>query len=122
MKLSACFARKYHFWRYREPIRTPYYECFGGFMAGLPIFIEHANRRLELTLYVLPRALEIVLRLIRYKSFPFLYNLLRSNYFSVFVFQCSMAIWMSLMAIKEGKHTSNKLNMAILRFVFGEQN
>ena len=98
---------------------TAFNSIFGGFMTGLSIFIEHAHRRVELALYVLPRALEIMFRLIPETKAPQLYQFLRWRHLPMLSFQVAIALWMTIIAIKDGRKTANQLNMTVLRVIFG---
>jgi len=92
-----------------------------GLSSGTSIFLEHPKRRTELTLYVLPRALEVCANyIIRFhsssdgmiqKSVPLL---------SLLGFQTSLAIWMGIQAVPEFTEM-NGLNRSGLRAVFGSK-
>ena len=87
-------------------------------MAGLSILIEQSKRRMELCLYVVPRAIEIILRLIP-KNMRVLYAFVRLKHLPVFVFALAMSGWMTLIATKNGTKCANPLSMTMLRVVFG---
>ncbi|ETO14299.1 hypothetical protein RFI_23071 [Reticulomyxa filosa] len=93
----------------------------GGFFSGLSLFIEHSKRRVELALYCIPRALEIVMRLIRKDMFPVLYALLRKPWLPVLNFQIAIALWMTVLGTIGGDMASNSLNVTVLRVVFGSK-
>ena len=95
-----------------------YISIVGGFMAGLSILIEHSKRRIELCLYVIPRAIEILFRLIP-KNMKLLYKFLRLKYLPVVSFALAISGWMTLIATKNGTKCANGLNMTVLRVVFG---
>jgi hypothetical protein len=58
-----------------------------GALSSCTIFIEAQSRRGELTLYLLPRMLETVWRIMKKKGFP-----IRIKYFEVLIFAVAMAI------------------------------
>merc|ERR1719233_1589422 len=72
--------------------------CVAGFFCGLSIAIEHPNRRKELFLYTLPRALEGIARLI--PRTMLIGKAIRLKYLSLLLFQLSIAIWMYCVALK----------------------
>jgi len=91
----------------------------GGFFAGLSILIEHPRRRIELLLYVMPRALEILMRLVPKEKVYWIWKILRLKLTPVIVFQISIAIWMTLMSTRGGIKSANHLNMTVLSVIFG---
>ena len=119
MKQSVCMLRNYF------KSDGKWISFAGGFMAGLSILAEHTKRRSELALYVIPRAIEIVFRLIPKESssmfalYPMLYKLLRLRFLPVISFAMAMSGWMTLIAVKNGTKYANGLNMTVLRVVFG---
>ncbi len=97
-----------------------YLSVFGGFCSGLSLMVEHSKRRVELCLYVIPRALEILMRLVP-KKMKFLYEFFRWKPLPILTFQSAIALWMTLMAVKGGRKYSNGLNMTVLTVVFGSK-
>jgi len=93
----------------------------GGFFSGLSLFVEHSKRRIELVLYCVPRALEIVMRLIRKDKFPKLYSLLRKPWLPILSFQIAIALWMTVLGSVGGDLAANSLNVTVLRVVFGSK-
>ena len=112
MKQSICMLRNV----FKDD--TAYISFVGGFMAGLSILIEQSKRRMELCLYVVPRAIEILLRLIP-KNMRLLYRFFRLKHLPVFSFALAMGGWMTLIATKNGTKCANGLNMTGLRVIFG---
>merc|ERR1719433_2443897 len=92
--------------------------CLGGVASGLSILIEPDRRRGELALYVVPRALQGVMRMFRKKSW--LGRLLRWKWFAVFNFQLATALWMYILALNGWKRPVNKLNRSVLKKIFGK--
>ena len=93
----------------------------GGFAAGLSLIIEHQNRRPELTLYCLPRASELILKSINKSKYPKLMGILYCKYLRVLVIQISIAIWMTVLNIKNGINIANTLNVTVLKIIFGSK-
>lgn len=92
-----------------------------GFFSGLSIFLEKDYRRTELTLYVLPRALEICFNyFLRFQAAKkgFIQNNIPG--LSVFGFQCAMAVWMFIRG-NPNFPQMNGLNERGLRAVFGSR-
>ena len=65
--------------------------------------IEKTERRKEFALNVLPRASEIFLRLIGKDKWPWIWAILRSDYFSMMAFQIAIATWMVAMNTDQGR-------------------
>lgn len=91
---------------------------FCAFFASLTLLIENVKRRSELTLYCIPRSIEIIFRLFTKQKYPKIYNFLRSKYLRTFSFQISIAIWLTICAIPKGFKTSNTLNMTLIKLIF----
>ena len=106
VKSSLCY------WRNILKDDPQWIAAFGGLMAGLSIFIEHPSRRTELALYVIPRALEVVLRMVDWRIF-------RSRLTSVLTFQLTIAAWMHLRNQDDPHSFINNLNYTVLRVIFG---
>lgn len=122
MKITECIGRK---WLYSD---IGYLSMFGGIMAGFAIFIEHQNRRSEMVLYVVPRAIEVILNLIPNK-YLYLFN---NGELSIVIFSISLSLWMSMRQCqgvitkkknkksdKSKKNICNDLNMTALSVIFG---
>lgn len=119
MKLTACWWRRLE-WHFMHRLVThPYMSLTGGFMSGLSIFVEKTARRVELALYVLPRAMEVGFRLMSKNKWPFIHEVLRSQYTSMMAFQFAIATWMILMNTQNGRDSLNSLNLSVLKVVFG---
>lgn len=97
--------------------------ALAGFMGGLSILLEHPRRRTELTLYVLPRALEACFNyMTKYHGTETAGRLVAKGVpiASVVAFQAAIAIWVTIKAKKEwGK--LNSLNKNGLKAVFGSK-
>eukprot|EP00485_Elphidium_margaritaceum_P003404 CAMPEP_0202695724 /NCGR_PEP_ID=MMETSP1385-20130828/9251_1 /ASSEMBLY_ACC=CAM_ASM_000861 /TAXON_ID=933848 /ORGANISM="Elphidium margaritaceum" /LENGTH=295 /DNA_ID=CAMNT_0049351801 /DNA_START=256 /DNA_END=1143 /DNA_ORIENTATION=- len=116
MKLTICLLR--------NAFKTDdgWHSIVGGVFTGLALIIENEHRRPELMLYCIPRAMEVMFRLVPNKNhFALLYSLLRSTYLPVLSFQIAMSLWMTIIAIPKGKETSNSINMTVLKIIFGSK-
>ena len=91
----------------------------GGLTSGLSLFLEHKKRRKELALYCIPRALQIVLNMIPKRHLPYLWSLIRKQWYPLLIMQLSIAVWLTLFNIKNAQKTCNKLNITVLKIVFG---
>mmetsp|Transcript_21428 Transcript_21428/g.31858 ORF Transcript_21428/g.31858 Transcript_21428/m.31858 type:complete len:473 (-) Transcript_21428:84-1502(-) len=92
-----------------------------GIVAGLSILVEHPKRRTELTLYTLPRALEVCYNYIAKFHSTSRGSLSKSEpMISLVAFQCAIALWMYIQAIPAWKQL-NSLNKSGLRAVFGSR-
>lgn len=115
VKMTHCFVRNAI---KDDPVWTA---LLSGITAGLSIFIEHPRRRTELTLYVLPRALEASFNyVLKYHGRGS--KLLRGSIpvVSVIGFQSAMAIWMYAQANPKWEKM-NGLNRSGLKAVFGSR-
>eukprot|EP01083_Nonionella_stella_P160829 526058_1 len=120
MKLTQCVGR-----RWMDSDAAPL-SMIGGIAAGCAILIEHKSRRSEIVLYVIPRAIEIILNLI-----PDSYTILSHDMIPVVVFSISLSLWMAIRQCdgvipdkhikKKGKKKNicNDLNMTVLSVVCG---
>ena len=93
----------------------------GGLAAGFSILLEYKYRRPELTLYCIPRAFELIMKAVKKNKLPIIWKMLRSKYWSIFVFQLSIAMWMTVINLPKGIKNSNGLNMTVLRILFGSK-
>ena len=122
MKLTECYGRKL------IDSDIPYLSMMGGIAAGTAILIEHPNRRSEIVLYVIPRAIEILLNLIP-KRFDAISG---HDLIPTVVFALSLAVWMGarqcegVIPLKKQKkekerkkNVCNDLNMTALSVLFG---
>jgi len=115
-----CFRCRCRRHRHRHHIRV-FLASVEYVESGLSLLVEHPRRRSELTLYVLPRALETSFNYIRKfhsrrngrlaKAMPIV---------ATVSFQMSIALWMYIQAVPEWDRL-NHLNKNALKAVFGSR-
>ena len=126
MKLTECIGRR---WIDSDIAAL---SMTGGIAAGTAILMEAPNRRSEIVLYVIPRAIEILLNLMPHR-WP--WTVLGHDLIPAAAFALSLAMWMAVRqchgVIDDQKTASNKgkgrthrnicndLNMTVLSVIFG---
>jgi len=108
----------------RNVLRADYWwNCvLSALIGSMALLIEDSKRRTELTLYCVPKAIAIILRLFGKRTWPKMHAFLRSTSLRVVAFQLCMAILLTVRAIPKGMENANRLNMTILNLIFGRDN
>lgn len=108
VKAAFCFFR--NFFQRDHPIVS----LFAAFSTGLALCFEYRKRRSELTLYVLLRAIELLPFF-----FPILTKVTQYKYGAIFLFQISMAVFLSLYGYDD--YRLKGVNRMIMNIVFGSR-